>query len=496
MFQDLNHVIEQVGKDKGIDKEILIAALEEALLAAAKKNLGAKHGLEAHYNEEEGEIEIFQFKYVVEEVEDPLTEMSLEEAKGLDSEAEIGDSLGVKVDTSNFGRIAAQTAKQVIIQRVKDAERENVYMDYKDRKGEIINGIIQRFDRGDVIVNLGRVEAVIPHEEQVPKEVYRQGDRIRAYVLDVMRIPKGPQIILSRKDKNFLIRLFELEVPEISEGIVTIRAAAREPGERSKIAVSSQDLDVDPVGACVGMKGSRVQSVVQELRGERIDIIPWTDDFAKFVCNALSPAEISKVIVDEENRTMEVIVADDQLSLAIGKKGQNVRLASKLTNWRIDVQSESKAEELSKEAHRSLRQITGVGDMTAEILFAEGYRSAEEVARTTVEELSQIDGIGMKKAQKIKVAAKEFISIEGDAVSEEESASPMDATNVSGTHELKSLEGLGEKTCSFLLEKGIKTIEELSKVSLELICSIPGIGKKKAQKLISEAQKYLSKEET
>src|SRR3972149_1532681 len=281
MISDLSRIIDQVGKDKGIDKGILIEALEQALLAAARKKFGPKQEIEAKYNEEAGEVELFQFKTVVKDVKNPPAEISLAEAKDLDAEAQIGDSLGTKIDVAEFGRIAAQTAKQVIIQRVKDAERENIFEDFKDRRGEVISGTVQRFERGSIIVNLGRAEAVVPQQELVPRETYKPGDRIRASVLDVRKTPKGPQIILSRSNPNFLVKLFELEVPEISEGIVKMVNAAREPGSRAKIAVYSRDSDVDPVGACVGMRGSRVQAVVQELRGEKIDIIPWSDDSAR-----------------------------------------------------------------------------------------------------------------------------------------------------------------------------------------------------------------------
>jgi N utilization substance protein A len=342
MLLDLNRVIEQVGKDKGIGKDILIEALENALLSAAKREFGPQREIEARYNEQLGEVELFQFKTVVEQVQNSYTEISLEDAREIDPEAQIGDSLGIKMDSASFGRIAAQTAKQVIIQKVRDAERDIIYNEFQERQGELVNGIVQRFERGNIIVDLGRTEAVLLPRDQVPREAYRQGDRIRAYVMDIKKTPKGPQILLSRTHPGLLIKLFELEVPEISEGIVKIEAAAREPGGRAKIAVSSRDPDVDPVGACVGMKGSRVQAVVQELRGEKIDIVPYSEDSVRFVVNALAPAEVSDVRVDEENRTMEILVADDQLSLAIGKRGQNVRLAAKISGWRLDIKSESR----------------------------------------------------------------------------------------------------------------------------------------------------------
>jgi N utilization substance protein A len=413
MISDLSRIIDQVGKDKGIEKAILIEALEQALLAAARKKYGPKQEIEAKYNEEAGEIELFQFKTVVKDVKNPPAEISLKEARELDADVEVGDSLGTKIDITDFGRIAAQTAKQVIIQRVKDAERENIFEDFKDRKGEVISGTVQRFEKGSIIVNLGRAEAVIPQQELVPRETYKPGDRIRAYVLDVRKTPKGPQIILSRNHSNFITKLFELEVPEVSEGIVKILNAAREPGSRAKIAVYSQDSDVDPVGACVGMKGSRVQAVVQELRGEKIDIIPWSEDAASFVCNALAPAEISKVIINQEAKSMEVIVEDDQLSLAIGRRGQNVRLAAKLTNWKIDIRSESKTEkvvpaldEIAARGMDRVDRLSGVGEKTAQLLNAANYLTVADICQATPEQLSKIEGIGLKKAEKLIDTAK------------------------------------------------------------------------------------------
>ncbi len=349
MAMNLSHIIEQVGKDKGIDKEVLIKALESAMLKAAEKRFGPNKDIEAHYQESLGEIELFLFKRVVEEVKNPDQEISLEDARKLDPEAVVGDSLGVKLDSSEFGRIDAQTAKQIIIQKVREAEREIVYKEYSEKKGEIVTGIVQRFEKGDIIVDLGKAEAVLPRKEQVKREGYRQGERIRAMVLDVKKDSRGPQVILTRTHPGFLIKLFHMEVPEVYEGIVEIKAAAREPGERAKIAVVSHNSDVDPVGACVGFKGSRVQAVVQELRGEKIDIVHWSDDPGILVKNTLSPAQISRVIVDEAEHSMEVIVPDDQLSLAIGKRGQNVRLAAKLTGWKIDVRTESEAKGLSLE---------------------------------------------------------------------------------------------------------------------------------------------------
>ncbi len=406
---DVRRVIEQVSRDRGIGREVLIKTLEEALRSAARKRFGARVDIEVRYNEELGEVEVFQFKDVVENVTEPDLQMSIEEGRKLDPECEEGDSLGAKMDAATFGRIAAQSAKQVIIQKMKDAERDVVYEGFINRKGEIINGIVQRMDRGDIMVNLGRTEAILPSQEQVPREIYHRGDRIRAYVLDVLRESRGPQIILSRTHPQFLVTIFKTEVPEIAEGIVDIMAAAREPGSRAKIAVASNDLDIDPVGACVGMKGSRVQSVVQELKGEKIDIIPWHSDPAKFVCNALAPAEISRVVMDETTQSMEVIVPDEHLSVAIGKRGQNVRLASKLTGWGIDIKSESQYSHAMRTGYESLLDLAGMGAGTADALYEHGFYSVEELANASLDELIQIKGIGEKRARALLGSARQAL---------------------------------------------------------------------------------------
>jgi N utilization substance protein A len=401
MVSDLKRTIDQVSREKGVEGAVLIKALEEAVRAAARKKFGPEYDLEVNYDEERGEIEVFEFKEVVEEVTNEHVEISLEEAHKMDPDCEIGDSLGIKMDTDAFGRIAAQSAKQVIMQRLKEAERDIVYDDFKNRRGEIINGIVQRFDRGAIIVNLGRTEGEIPPKEQIPRESYKQGDRIRAYILDVKQFSRGAQIILSRTHPNFVSTLFENEVPEIAESIVQIVQVAREPGARSKIAVASKDPDVDPVGACVGMKGTRVQAVVQELRGEKIDIVTWDPDPAKFICNGLAPAEIIRVIVDEGNHSMEVVVPNDQLSLAIGKKGQNVRLASRLTGWKLDVTGEDSYNQALKDGFNSLLELPGVGPKRASDLYEEGFRSAEDVAVATIIDLIAIDGLSEKRATKL-----------------------------------------------------------------------------------------------
>jgi N utilization substance protein A len=405
--QELVRVIEQVSKEKGIDRAIVVQAVENAMLSAAKKVIGGDMRIEAQFNPEIGEVELFKILTVVPQVANPELEIALEEArKNLDPEAQIGDELLEKLAQS-YGRIAAQAAKQNLIQRLRDAERDLIYNEFKDRKGELTHsGIVQRFEKKNIIVNLGRTDAILPEKEQIPRERYRQGDRIRAFILDVDMGGKGPQIILSRTHPGFLIKLFEQEVPEIYEGIVEVKGAAREPGGRAKIAVVSHDQDVDPVGACVGMKGTRVQSVVQELRGEKIDIVHWTPDPAEFVVRAMAPARVSKIVMDEDAHAMEVITPDDQLSLAIGKKGQNVRLASRLTGWNLEVRSEAEAENESRLARLSLGAIPGVGDVTAELLFQHGFKSAEEVAESDEAALAEVDGIVAEKIPTILAAAR------------------------------------------------------------------------------------------
>jgi len=401
LITDIKRVLEQVGREKGINTAVLITALKEAVESAARKKLGARADIEVHYEEKTGEVEVFQFKEVVESVEDPVVELTLEEGLDYDAECELGDSLGIKVDTSMFGRIAAQSAKQVIIQRMKAAERNAVYENFIHKKGEIINGIVQRVDRGNIIVNLGQAEAVLNSREQVSREHYKRGDRIRAYILDVLEEARGAQVILSRVHADFVARLFAAEVPEISEGIVSIKGAAREAGVRSKIAVSSSDSDVDPVGACVGMKGNRVQNIVQELRGEKIDIVPWSPDVAKFVCNALAPAEITRVIIDEDNKSMEVIVGDEFLSIAIGKNGQNVRLACRLTGWHLEVMSEKEYSKQLKKGYDALMTIPEMKLAWAEGFYSSGFSSPDELSRASLDDLCQAAPISESDAEKI-----------------------------------------------------------------------------------------------
>jgi N utilization substance protein A len=412
MFSELARVIEQVGKDKGIDRQVVVEAVTQGMLVAARKKYGTYRDIEASYNEDSGEVELFEYKEVVtkEAFVDEEVEITMDDALKLDPAAQLGDSIGIKLESGDLGRIAAQTAKQIILQKVRDAEREIIFNEFEQRKGEIASGIARRVERGAIVVDLGRTEAYIPPREQIPGEVYKPGDRIQGYLSEVRQTTKGPQIIMSRADERYLIKLFEMEVPEIYEGIVEVMAAAREPGQRAKIAVKTKDQSVDPVGACVGMKGTRVQNIVQELRGEKIDIVPWDEDVTRFACNALAPAEISRVFLDEENKELEVVVPDSQLSLAIGKKGQNVRLASKLVGWKIDIISESAASSRTAESIFNLMLIPGMSETMAQNIFQSGFGSFKSVAEAAAEEVLTIPGYdNPEKAEKLIQDAKSVV---------------------------------------------------------------------------------------
>jgi N utilization substance protein A len=471
MLTDLKRIIEQISRDKGIERHLLVEAIEEAVRSAARKKFGSRRDMEVQYNDELGEVEIFQFRNVVEKVEDEQTEVSLAEARTLDPDAQVDDELGTKMENiADLGRIAAQSAKQVIIQKMKDAELDVIYDMYKDRKGEIVNGIVQRFERGNMIINLGRTDAILPHSEQIPKRSFRQGDRIRALLLDVRQSSREQQLILSRTNNNFLAKLFEMEVPEIAEGIVRILGVSREPGFRAKIAVSSSESDVDPVGACVGMKGSRVQNVVQELQGERIDIVPWNPDPAKFVSNAMAPAEVSMVIVDEDKKSLMVVVPDDQLSLAIGRQGQNVRLASKLMDWKIDVKSESRYAKLEEDGYKSLLNIEGINESLADIFYDEGYTSASELKDVNAAELGELKGVDPEQAEELVAAVAKYL--ESAEVEQEETLSKADSESKEETPPEKS--GTEKvKVYELAKEAGMKS-KELADKLIELGYDIKG----------------------
>ena len=490
MQPNLNMVIDQVGKDKKIGRDVLVQALEQAILTAAKKTFGQHREMEAQFNEETGSVDLFLIVNVVaEDAEDGCEITSADADKhGLEAElgdellfqvfyrnedaeraseqdAQFGDLIGLRNAHKRFGRIAAQTAKQVIYQRVREAERDNIYNTYKDRKGELITGTVRRFERGSLVVELEGAEAVLPVREQVPRESYRSGDAIKAYLLDIDRNARGPQIILSRTHKGLLEKLFEMEVPEIYEKIVRIESSAREPGARAKIAVSSRDRDVDPVGACVGMKGSRVQAVVQELRGEKIDIVPYDEDPARFVCNAIQPAEVSRVIIDAEGHRMELIVPDDKLSLAIGKKGQNVRLASQLTGWRIDIHSESKIQELETRAKEQMAAIEGVTTELAETLFRLGWRSVADVGRAQPQEIAQVPGVESEEtASQIIEGARAFFEKEKKRQAEARKEADRRA-KLSDMERLLEIPGMAEEVAQKLTDVGCASVEALARVS-------------------------------
>jgi len=430
MSNPLIQTIEALAKEKGIEPDVVIGAIEDAVLTASRKYYKTNENLKTRFNQDTGQVDLFAVKQIVREVTNPATEISLEEAQQLyGEEAEVDMEIEFPKPTDVLGRIAAQTAKQVIFQKVREAERENIFAEYSGRIGEVVNATVKRFENGDMVVELGRIEASLPRKEQSRAESYAPGERLRAVIKGVNRSAKGPQIVLSRTDPALLVKLFEQEVPEIYDGTVQIRGAVREAGDRAKVAVFSRERDVDPVGACVGMKGTRVQAIIRELRGEKIDIVEWSDDPVTLVTNALSPAKVQRVsIVDDKERVVEVIVEDKQLSLAIGKKGQNVRLAAKLTGWRIDIKSEEEkrreveaqlegfevpapAEEAAVEAAPAepaapVFSLPGVGDKTMRKLIEAGFSTAEKVAEATVDALSEVQGIGLKTAERIIAAAR------------------------------------------------------------------------------------------
>lgn len=484
---DLEQIVNQVGRDKGINKEVLILALESAVLSAAKKHYGHDRNIEATYSSELGEIEVLEFRTVVDEVTDSATQMCLEEARReFAVDCEVGEELGRKLDSAELGRIAAQTAKQIIIQKLRDAERDIIFGEFRDRKGELVNGIVQRFERGNIVVNLGRTDAVLPEREQISKERYKQNDRIRAMILDIDPASRGPLVILTRSHPDFMKKLFELEVPEISEGVVEVKSVAREPGERAKIAVYSNDPGVDPLGACVGIKGSRVQAVVNELRGERIDIVPWSPDAPSFVARALSPAEVLWVVVDEDEHAMEVVVSDEQLSLAIGRKGQNVKLASKLTGWRIDVRSESVAEEESKRVRAALESIPDIGFGESELLFQEGYQTLQEVANASFEELADIEGIGQDRAAAILQGARDVLN-SGSSDEERGGHDSYSAENDIGVDQLI----LPRALLNTLTTSGLTTVKSIVALSVDDLSENTGLPAQEAETVLNAATSFL-----
>jgi N utilization substance protein A len=403
MGSELKKAIDQISKDRGIDRDLLIDTLEEAVRSSVARKYGDAMDIEVNFNEEAGEIEVYQFKVVAEEVEDEISEITLEEAKEHDPNVQIDDEMGFKLKVEDLGRIAAQSAKQVIIQRMRDAEQEIIYDEFKNRMHEIVSGIIQRRDRTGWIINLGRTEAVLPKNEQIPRERYKRGDRVQSFVIDVQKESRGPQIVVSRSHPDYMTALFKREVPEVDDATVKIMGVARDPGLRAKVAVNSLDRDVDPVGACVGIRGSRIQNIVQELRGERIDIVVWSQDIAKYAQNALSPAVITRIAVDEDEKILEVVVPDDQLTVAIGRKGQNVKLASRLLGWKIDVFTESRYGEMNASS-KGMDQVASVAEIPVSNFISAGFESVNQVANASEEILMSISGMTPSKISDIKSA--------------------------------------------------------------------------------------------
>lgn len=514
---NLNNVIDEVSRTKGIERGILVETLEAAILTAARRTYGAQREIEAQYNEESGEVELFQIITVSDDVENPFREVDVDEVFEAGFEAEPGDELLfqifyreedkekakaqdtrygklLKLDSYNstFGRIAAQTAKQVIIQRVREAERDIIYNEYKDSVGDMVIGRVRRFEKGNIIVDLGRTDAILPRREQTPRETYRPGDRLQAMIKEVQRSSRDPQVVLTRADPMLIIKLFDQEVPEIHEGVVRIVAVAREPGVRSKVAVYSRESDVDPVGACVGMRGSRVQAVVQELRGEKIDIVPYVEDTARFVCNAISPAEVSKVLIDESNMTMELIVPDDQLSLAIGRGGQNVRLAAQLSGWNLDIISETRLKTMMAESKASLLEFEGVTEDMVDTLFTLGYNKLEHMALASPRELAQIPGLNMESAERIMAAAQDIL--DRPAPGTPEAMTPQDRERKL----LEEVRGVGGKVAAALYAAGYTTVYHIAfEDDMERLADASGLSPnvKKAKQVWRATKEYLEREQ-
>ncbi|WP_323690151.1 transcription termination factor NusA [Rhizobium sp. AN95] len=456
---ELLQIADAVAREKVIDREIVLAAMADAIQKAARSRYGSETNIRADINSKTGEIRLQRLLEVVETAEDYSTQIPLELARDRNPDAKLGDFIADPLPPMDFGRIAAQSAKQVIVQKVREAERDRQYDEFKDRIGEIVNGTVKRVEYGNVIVDLGRGEGIIRRDEMIPRENMRYGDRVRAYVYDVRREQRGPQIFLSRTHPQFMVKLFTMEVPEIYDGIIQIKSVARDPGSRAKIAVISNDSSIDPVGACVGMRGSRVQAVVGELQGEKIDIIPWSQEPASFIVNALQPAEVAKVVLDEESERIEVVVPDEQLSLAIGRRGQNVRLASQPTGWDIDIMTE---QEESERRQKEFNERTAlfmdaldVDEMVGQVLASEGFAQVEELAYVDLGEISSIDGFDDDTADEIQTRAREYL---------ERLEAEMDAKRkeLGVADELRQIEGLTSQMMVALGEDGIKTIEDFA----------------------------------
>jgi N utilization substance protein A len=478
-MQELLQVADAVAREKNIDREIVIAAMEEAIQKAGRSKYGYDHDIRALIDRKTGEIELFRYRLVVEALNPETPELEIQQivfklAKKIKSDIQLGEFIIDKLPPLDFGRIAAQTAKQVIFQKVRDAERERLFEEYKDRVGEIVSGVVKRVEYGNVTVDLGRGEAFLRRNDALPREHFKNGDRVRAYIYDVRREARGPQVFLSRTHADFLAKLFKQEVPEIYDGIIEIKAVARDPGSRAKIAVISHDGSIDPVGACVGMRGSRVQAVVGELQGEKIDIIPWSQDIATFIVNALSPAEVTKVVMDEDNRRLDVVVPDDQLSLAIGRRGQNVRLATQLTGWNIDIMTEAEEAERRQNELKTRSALfieaMDVDEVIAHLLVVEGFASIEDIVETSSEELGRIEGFDVDVATELKNRAASFLENKKKVF--EKRASEMGISK-----ELTGVKGLTQDMILILGEKGIKKMDDLGDLASDELREMVGADK-------------------
>src|ERR671910_1723070 len=487
---ELLQIADAVAREKVIDRQIVIDAMEDAIAKAARSRYGAETDIHAEIHPKTGELRLARHLLVVDEVENDAIEISISEARRRNPAAQVGDQIADTLPPFEFGRIAAQSAKQVIVQKVRDAERDRQHDEYKDRIGEIVNGLVKRVEYGNVIVDLGRGEGIVRRDEMIPRETFRPGDRIRAYLFDVRREVRGPQIFLSRTHPQFMAKLFSQEVPEIYDGIVSVQAVARDPGSRAKIAVTSRDSSIEPVGACVGMCGSRVQAVVGELSGEKIDIIPWSPDPATFVVNALAPAEVSKVVLDEDSRRIEVIVPDAQLSLAIGRRGQNVRLASQLTGWDIDILTEAEESERRQKEFAERTELfmnaLDVDEVVAQLLASEGFRTVEEVAYVDPGEVAAIQGFDETVAEALRERAETYLV-------EQERALRQEAAELGLGEDLLGFEALNLETVVALGRKGIKTLDDLADLAAdELLELLPdgGLTEADAGQLVMAARAH------
>lgn len=512
MSIEVIHIIEQLCREKGIDKDYLIAAVKTAVEAAARKKLPHVENIVSQFNIENGEAEIWAEQTIVEAIDDMDNEILMEDAVKISPDAELGETVLVKQEVRDLGRIAAQLAKQVILQKVREAEIEITYNEFQERKGDLINGIVQRFEHGDIIVELGKAEGVLPRREQVFRETFNRGDRIRAYVVDIRKTSKNALVILSRTHIGLIQCLFELEVPEISEGMVEVMGIVREPNGRTKIAVRSNDRDIDAVGACVGMRGMRVQSIVQELRGEKIDIVEYSEDPEVFIRNALSPAKISRVISNKEEKHMTIIVADDQMSLAIGKKGQNVRLAAKLVKWKIDIKNQSETgggildtsgllpplkESTKEDFLEIIKNAKGFGEKIVAILFTNNVVNFDEVIKRGVEGLTQITGIGPKKAEAIFEFSQDYVN-QRPVVPVAEEVPAEESEEVESVEEdeefpVSDLADVDPAITQILESSGFQTIAELSVTPIEELIVLEGIDEELATSLVEQARLHMEK---